>query len=191
MQIGLLIMLIGIILFAMMIFPKKSKKSDTARLKQVMVNYIRRVAPSAPANDIASAIIEASNELGVPAGQILTLARKESTFDPNSRGRDGEIGLMQVLPTTFDWVEMVTGWTGDRWDIRYNVRCGTYYFRHCYRLAGERGYTGEMRLKKAFAYYNRGPNKDQDINYWYVHQIWPIYREIRSMFVSNGLANYV
>jgi len=191
MQIGLLIMLIGIILFAMMIFPKKSKKSDTARLKQVMVNYIRRVAPSAPADDIASAIIEASNEFHLSPVELLAIANQESRFNPNAVGGSGEIGMMQVLPDTIDWIEMRTGWQGDPHNVQYNVRLGAYYYNYCKNKARERGYTGEMLIKKAFAYYNRGPGRDQDVNYWYVQQIWPIYTHIVTLFRSNGLANYV
>jgi len=40
----------------------------------------------------------------VPEGWILAMMRQESAFDQDSRSIDGAIGLLQVLPSTAEWI---------------------------------------------------------------------------------------
>jgi soluble lytic murein transglycosylase-like protein len=42
----------------------------------------------------------ASAETGIPMDMLIAQARQESSFNPNARGRAGEIGLMQIMPST-------------------------------------------------------------------------------------------
>jgi hypothetical protein len=48
----------------------------------------------------AEEVIAKSKKLGIDPRLSLALTYRESKFDPNAVGEDGEIGLMQVLPST-------------------------------------------------------------------------------------------
>jgi hypothetical protein len=48
----------------------------------------------------AEEVIAKSRKLGIDPRLSLALTYRESKFDPNAVGEDGEIGLMQVLPST-------------------------------------------------------------------------------------------
>ena len=43
---------------------------------------------------------EASRATGIPVPVLMAQARQESNFNPNARGRAGEIGVMQIMPST-------------------------------------------------------------------------------------------
>ena len=43
---------------------------------------------------------EASRETGIPVEMLIAQARQESSFNPNARGRAGEIGMFQIMPST-------------------------------------------------------------------------------------------
>uniref|UniRef100_A0A6M3LHV1 Putative transglycosylase n=1 Tax=viral metagenome TaxID=1070528 RepID=A0A6M3LHV1_9ZZZZ len=40
----------------------------------------------------------------VPEGLVVAIAKVESNLDPSVTGADGEYGLMQIMPFTFDWL---------------------------------------------------------------------------------------
>ena len=78
----------------------------------------------------------------------------ESRFDPNAESSAGALGLMQILPTTGEYIAQQTG--GDAFvvaDLRnpdLNVRYGTWLLQYL----GDR-YDGDMRA--ALAAYHAGP----------------------------------
>lgn len=43
---------------------------------------------------------KASAETGIPVDLLIAQSRQESSFNPNAKGKAGEIGLMQILPST-------------------------------------------------------------------------------------------
>lgn len=62
-------------------------------------------APSAPAGGqggeaLRSHFEEASRATGIPVAVLMAQAQQESNFNPNARGRAGEIGVMQIMPST-------------------------------------------------------------------------------------------
>ncbi|MES2855735.1 MAG: lytic transglycosylase domain-containing protein [Bdellovibrionota bacterium] len=65
---------------------------------------------------------------------ILAIMQTESTFNTNAVGTSGEIGLMQILPRTAQWIAKKYGmpWTGDDslFDPTTNIRIGIQYFAH-------------------------------------------------------------
>jgi soluble lytic murein transglycosylase len=65
---------------------------------------------------------------------ILAVIQTESQFDPSVIGTSGEIGLMQVLPRTAEWMAHKYGmkWTSDEalFDPATNIRFGIRYFAH-------------------------------------------------------------
>lgn len=53
---------------------------------------------------IATAIIRESEKYGFDPIFVVALIQNESRFNPEMRGAHGEIGLMQIKPTTADWL---------------------------------------------------------------------------------------
>ncbi len=78
-----------------------------------------------------------AEEYDVPEIVIFSVIKVESKFDANAISSVGAIGLMQMMPATFDWL------TGDEHlgehlssllltDPEVNIRYGTYYLRYLY-----------------------------------------------------------
>jgi soluble lytic murein transglycosylase len=79
--------------------------------------------------------------------------RQESRFDPGAFGYAAERGLMQILPTTQDWIVEQLGEEispGEAFTPQANVRMGAWYLRHLLDY-----YDGDLEL--TIAAYNGGP----------------------------------
>lgn len=50
-----------------------------------------------------------SGEYGVPPALLYAVIRTESGFDPNAKSGAGALGLTQILPATFDWLQTKSG----------------------------------------------------------------------------------
>jgi soluble lytic murein transglycosylase-like protein len=99
----------------------------------------------ASANPNARAIVqEVAQAHGVPAQVAVAVAKVESGFRCNARGRAGEQGLMQVKPPTARSV----GVRGNLYDCRTGATAGVLYLRQA--LSTYRN------LCAALSAYNRG-----------------------------------
>src|SRR5215472_13330695 len=79
-------------------------------------------------------VMEASQKTGLPPDLIIAQMRQESGFDANAKGKAGEIGLMQIMPSTarnpgmgMDGVDPAT-LTGKA-NARNNIMFGAAYLR--------------------------------------------------------------
>lgn len=102
----------------------------------------------------ADIISEASREFDVPQYIIYATIKVESDFDPYAESSAGAIGLMQMMPNTFEWL------TSDEHlgenlskkrleDPKTSIRYGTYYLSYLYRRF-------DYNWNTAFAAYNGG-----------------------------------
>jgi len=81
-------------------------------------------------------------------------AYRESLIDPLAVGQAGEMGLMQIMPATWDeWAPKV-GVT-DPWDPYSNILVGAAYLDHLGRYFTDLGYPEETWMLAA---YNWGPH---------------------------------
>ena len=87
---------------------------------------------------------------------IAAMIAVESRFDAECRTADGGMGLMQLMPVTYDWIRTRLGEDsqaepeGDIFDPELNLRYGIYYLSYLY---------GEFGVwETAWAGYNAGPN---------------------------------
>jgi soluble lytic murein transglycosylase len=81
---------------------------------------------------------------------VWAVMRQESAFSPVAVSSSNAQGLMQVIPSTWDWLaELQREPPGDPFDPDTNVRYGTYYLRWLLNYFG-----GDLEL--AVASYNRG-----------------------------------
>lgn len=80
---------------------------------------------------------------------IAAIIDVESDGDPNAIGGDGEVGLMQVLPGTSDWMKCNLT-VGQLQDPINNTRCGAKYMRYCLDYF-------DGNIAAALCAYNAGP----------------------------------
>ena len=81
-----------------------------------------------------------SAEYGVPSELIWAVIKTESGFDSSAESEVGAVGLMQLMPDTFNEIttyrlkEGLDG--GMRYDPETNIRYGTYYLSYLYERYG-------------------------------------------------------
>ena len=100
-------------------------------------------------------IAEASRRFGVPEAWIRAVMQAESGGRTMLDGRPitsraGAMGLMQVMPDTYEEMRRAHGLGSDPYDPRDNILAGTAYLRAMY---DRYGYPG------LFAAYNAGPER--------------------------------
>ncbi|MEM7532625.1 MAG: transglycosylase SLT domain-containing protein [Chloroflexota bacterium] len=82
----------------------------------------------------------------------------ESSLDPLALGRDGELGLMQILPPTWrEWSPTVG--VNDPFDSYSNALVAAVYLDYLRTYFGEKGYPEQAWMLVA---YNWGPNRLQE-----------------------------
>jgi len=72
---------------------------------------------------------------GVPLALAHAVIRHESNYRPNARGRAGEVGLMQIKPSTARGLGY-SGTTKALYDPETNLRWGMKYLGEAHRLGG-------------------------------------------------------
>lgn len=93
-----------------------------------------------------------SKEYAVPTELIFAIIKVESNFDKNAKSHAGAIGLMQMIPSTYEWLskshfgELTI--TDMLYDPQINIKYGTYYLRYLYTRFGS--------WEKAIIAYNWG-----------------------------------
>lgn len=74
----------------------------------------------------------------IPNTLILAFISTESNFNINATGDAGEYGLMQILPSTFDWVQKTFNIIFPQWintnpyDVYNNISTGMAYISYLY-----------------------------------------------------------
>ncbi|WP_406871965.1 lytic transglycosylase domain-containing protein [Aminobacter sp. P9b] len=106
------------------------------------------VQQSARADPYAAHIAEASRRFAIPAAWIRAVIGKESAGDARAVSSAGALGLMQIMPGT--WEELRGRWPlgQDPFDPRDNILAGTAYLREMHDRFGSPGF---------LAAYNAGP----------------------------------
>lgn len=97
---------------------------------------------------------------------VLAVMRTESRFRPDVVSSEGAVGLMQVTPSTANWIADQGRWpaaTPNRLpEPAYNIALGAWYLGHLRRYFGG-------RLVPAIAAYNAGPGPVTD---WLDSHTW-------------------
>ncbi|GAA4125530.1 lytic transglycosylase domain-containing protein [Aminobacter aganoensis] len=97
----------------------------------------------------AFAACEARNR-SLPAEFALAVMEIESFYDPEARGGDGEVGLMQVMPATARMMGF-RGTLDDLAEPRTNIALGVRYLAGAFRLAGGDLCTTVMKYRAGHA----------------------------------------
>jgi hypothetical protein len=118
----------------------------------------RYVIPGPPGDPWGPYIREASQRFDVPETWIRALMRQESGGSLYRNGRlimssAGAMGLMQVMPETYDGLRDRYALGDDPFDPHDNIMAGVGYMREMYDMYGSPGF---------LAAYNAGPNRLDD-----------------------------
>ena len=95
-------------------------------------------------------IAEAAQRFAVPERWIRAVMRAESANDPLAVSTAGAMGLMQIMPRTWDELRVRYGLGDDPLEPRDNILAGTAYLREMYDRFGAPGF---------LAAYNAGPER--------------------------------
>jgi D-alanyl-D-alanine carboxypeptidase len=133
-------------------------------------SQIRAYAPPGPPSDPwRPYIAEASNRFAVPETWIREVMRQESGGSEYVGGTlitspKGAMGLMQVMPETYEEMRGRYDLAADPYHPRNNILAGTAYIREMYDRFGSPGF---------LAAYNAGPSRLED----YLYRGFPLFGE--------------
>ncbi len=95
-----------------------------------------------------------AGEYDVPPSVIYAVIRQESNFDPEAESRVKARGLMQIMETTYEWIDYYRGASGAEWEDFYdpevNADYGVWLLSYLYKEFGD--------WETAYAAYNAGMN---------------------------------
>lgn len=111
---------------------------------------IERTATGDPYADI---IAEASQRFGIPRSWIRAVMRAESLGDVRAISPAGAMGLMQIMPDTWDDLRVRHRLGRDPYSPRDNILAGAAYLREMYDRYGSPGF---------LAAYNAGPGRYEE-----------------------------
>lgn len=92
-----------------------------------------------------------AEKYSVPEEIVFAVIKVESNFDPDVVSSAGAVGLMQMLPSTYEWLTSKLGdeySKDDLYDPETNIKYGTYYLQYLYSRFGS--------WEKAIIAYNWG-----------------------------------
>ncbi len=136
--------------------PRTSATNETARyLAQAHGNY---APPGPPSDPWGPYIREAAARFDVPPLWIRSVMNQESGGNEYLHGKlitsgAGAMGLMQVMPATYDELRQRYHLGDDPFDPHDNIMAGTAYLREMYDIYGSPGF---------LAAYNAGPARLDD-----------------------------
>lgn len=96
-------------------------------------------------------IVEYSKSYEVDGALIASVANVESNFRENAISKKGAVGIMQILPSTAEWIagQMGEEYNKDKLEEgEYNLKLGSFYLSYLIEYFGE--------IKLAVCAYNAG-----------------------------------
>ena len=137
--------------------PEEKQVAREADEKSEIIKSINESRTSLDEEDVsrlADIIRTESKKYNYDWKLILAIIKTESQFDIRARSHKGARGLMQVLPSTAEWLSPKMGleYTGRDalYDPEYNVKLGTHYLHMLHQKFSN--------MDKAIVAYNRGPH---------------------------------
>jgi hypothetical protein len=130
----------------------------------------------------ADHVAEAAQRFGIPAAWIAAIMRIESRGDQRAVSPKGALGLMQLMPDTWDALRTRYGLGRDPFDPHDNILAGAAFLRAMHDRYGSPGF---------LAAYNAGPGRYED--YRDRHRPLPAetvaYVAALAPFVGDGATN--
>jgi soluble lytic murein transglycosylase-like protein len=107
-------------------------RSEFGFTADLRLNRLQILKPTRPYSTV---VARYAAEYGVPVSLAHAVITVESNYRPNVRGSAGEIGLMQIKPSTARYM----GYTGSAkglFDPEINIKFGMKYLAKAHRLGG-------------------------------------------------------
>jgi hypothetical protein len=139
---------LGTIVCIVAIFASSMLLSGAAHAERAL--SITQPATTPPPNPFAAFVGEASRRFAVPEHWIRAVMRVESDGKLRARSRKGAMGLMQIMPRTWDELRTRYGLGIDPYDPHDNILAGAAYIRQLRDRYGAPGF---------LAAYNAGPGR--------------------------------
>jgi soluble lytic murein transglycosylase-like protein len=116
----------------------------------VLAALAAQTTASPTAGNLTSYVQEAALRTNVPEQVIWAVIRAESRGNATAVSPKGAMGVMQLMPNTWQSLRKQLNLGADAFDPHDNIMAGTYYLRQLYDQYGWQG---------AFAAYNAGPSR--------------------------------
>ena len=90
--------------------------------------------------DYREIIVVNAEKYGVDAELVASIINVESSYNPYARSNKGALGLMQVLPSTAEWIAGRLGRDASSIDLfepSINIQFGTYYIAYLINYFGD------------------------------------------------------
>ncbi|WP_425645377.1 lytic transglycosylase domain-containing protein [Agrobacterium leguminum] len=110
----------------------------------------RTATTVASPDPLADHISEAAKRFAIPERWIRAVMQAESDHDPHAISPKGAMGLMQIMPATWQELRARHGLGDDPYDPRDNILAGSAYLAELHDLYGSPGF---------LAAYNAGPGR--------------------------------
>ena len=124
--------------------------SPVAAADDTAAQHVTDVTAAFHPESLDRIIADASQRFAVPEQWIRAVMQAESAGDPSAVSEAGAMGLMQIMPETWDELRTAHGLGDDPFDPRDNVLAGAAYLRAMYDRFGSPGF---------LAAYNAGPER--------------------------------
>ena len=102
--------------------------------------------------DYSDLVVKYADKYGIPHELVFAVIKVESNFDNETVSSAGALGLMQLMPSTYEWLTSKLGDSYNKQDLfnpEINIKYGTYYLQYLYTRFGS--------WEKAIIAYNWGP----------------------------------
>ena len=109
--------------------------------------------PGSPGDPWGPYIRQAAQQFNVPQQWIRAVIRQESAGEVQALSPAGAMGLMQLMPSTYQMLREEYGFGNDPFEPHDNILAGTAYIRQMYERYGAPGF---------LAAYNAGPGRVDD-----------------------------
>lgn len=145
---------------------KKFKKSNASKIEKesaLNIEILNIVETSLPkkfllkSEKITKAILTEANKYNIDPVFLISVIKTESSFDPLAKGTSGEVGLMQLMPKTGEYIAKKTGMKNYKGaktlrDPVKNIKLGAAYLNYLREKFDNAAY-------KYLPAYNVGPGK--------------------------------
>lgn len=131
--------------------PHETVPPDPAQIEaRLVLAQVEAIADLAP-EEYRTLVVATAGKFRIDPRLIAAIAAVETEWDPHVVGRFGELGLMQILPATGEYLAKEAGLTKyDLADPSTNLELGTLYLSQLLQEYGT--------LERALAAYNGGPD---------------------------------
>jgi soluble lytic murein transglycosylase-like protein len=129
----------------------------------------RRIADLVPSHYQAM-VLDVAEQFGLDPRVLAAVGSVESQWYANALGADGDSGLMQILPSTAQWIAGRMGLAVyDLYDPLTNLTMGAWYLHLLYHAHGD--------WEQALAEYNGGPRAAaRGVDHPYTRLVMRVYR---------------